>query len=340
MRLLVIGLGGLLMLAGISAAQDAAAPGQSRSDPPNAKLITSKSTGMKLTLIPAGTFLMGSSAADGRAALQADSNLKEEYFKAEQPQHLVRISQPFYMGVYEVTQSEYESVMGTNPSWFSKSGSGSSKVSGQGTSKFPVESVSWYDAIEFCNKLSAKDGLSAYYTLTGITRESSSIKSATVEVSRAASAPGRLGYRLPTEAEWEYACRANTTTPFHFGGVLNGDKANVDGNYPFGTTTKGKYWERTTTVGSYAANAFGLYDMHGNVWEWCFDVYDETAYGSRAGTTSDPTVTSGSKSRVFRGGSWVNIARSTRSAVRESYTPVNRVSHGGFRVVSASVRTP
>ena len=294
------------------------------------KLITSSSTGMKLTLIPAGTFQMGSSAADVHAYLKADSKFKVEHLKPELPQHPVKISQPFYMGVHEVTQDEYEKVVGSNPSADSKTGVGRLRVEGQDTSKFPVENVSWYDAIEFCNKLSVKDSLPAYYTLTNPQRESGSIKSASVTMM------GGKGYRLPTEAEWEYACRANTTTPFHFGSVLNGDKANV-GIEPFGTTTKGKYLERTTTVGSYPANAFGLYDMHGNVFEWCFDMYDESAYKSRSGTTVDPLTTTGSEYRVLRGGNWLFPADFARSTFRfEGKIDVGN----GFRVVCVGVRTP
>ena len=273
-------------------------PSPSSSSAPRGSVIASASTGMKLALIPAGTFLMGSPA--GEAARDT----------AEGPQHSVTISQPFYMGVYEVTQGEYESVMGTNPSSFSKTGSSKSKVSGMDTGKFPVETVLWDNAQEFCRKLSLKDGQT---------------------------------YRLPTEAEWEYACRANTTTPFHFGSVLNGDKANVNGTSPYGTTTKGKYLARTTTVGSYAANAFGLYDMHGNVWEWCEDVFDESAYGKRSGMTSDPKVTSGSEYRVLRGGSWFDGSKLARSANRSFWSATGgRVSLFGFRVVSSSaaVRTP
>jgi len=263
---------------------------------PTAKELISKSTGMKLALIPAGTFQMGSPASE------ADRSTDEG-------PHTVRITQPFYMGVYEVTQAEYESVLGTNPSWFSKTGSGKSDVSGMDTGKFPVEKVSWDDAQEFCRKLSVKDGQT---------------------------------YRLPTEAEWEYACRANTTTPFHFGSVLNGDKANVNGNSPYGTTTKGKYLERTTTVGAYSANAFGLFDMHGNVWEWCEDVYDESAYGKRSGTTPDPKVTSGSTFRVLRGGSWYDYSQYARSADRSRNAPDDRTLDYGFRVVfsASAVRTP
>ncbi|MEI8378597.1 MAG: formylglycine-generating enzyme family protein [Planctomycetota bacterium] len=301
---------------------------------PAAKEITSKSTGMKLALIPAGTFLMGSSAADVKAALQADSTFMEEYAKAEQPQHKVKISKPFYMGVYEVTQGEFEKVMGRNPSSFSKSGDEKEGVSGMPTSQFPVENVSWFDAIEFCNKLSVLDGLTPYYVLTVKERDADgSIESADFTVSRAASASGLSGYRLPTEAEWEYACRANSTTPFHFGSVLNGDKANVNGNSPFGTTTKGKFLERPTTVGSYVKNEFSLYDMHGNVFEWCFDVFDEKAYSSRSGTTVGPTVTSGSEARVLRGGCWDLNARDTRSAYRDSSSPSLRLNGLGFRVV-------
>ena len=182
-------------------------------------------------------------------------------------------------------------------------------VSGQNTSKFPVEQVSWTDAMEFCQKLSVKEGVT---------------------------------YRLPTEAEWEYAARAGTTTPFHFGTMLNGDRANVDGGFPYGTTTKGPYLQRTTTVGSYAKNAFGLFDMHGNVWEWCEDIYDAKAYASRSGRTTDPKVTSGLQDRVLRGGSWYLLSRNTRSANRGTFSPDNRNDSYGFRVVisAAAVRTP
>ncbi len=296
-------------------------------------LITN-SIGMKLKLIPAGESLMGSSDGDVAAALRADPNLKEDNLKAERPQHRVKISHGFYAGVYEVTQGEYEAVMGSNPSWFSTSGIGSGKVSGLKTDRFPVESVSWYDAIAFCNKLSQRDNLAPYYSLTSVERERGSIKSATVTLaSGGRQSPDSSGYRLPTEAEWEYMCRGDTTSAYWFGNILNGDKANVDGNYPYGTTNKGAYLERPTTVGSFGANPFGLHDVHGNVWEWCFDVYDENAYGSRSGTTVDPILTSGSEYRVLRGGSWNLGSRLARSAVRDWNSPGFRYYYFGFRVV-------
>lgn len=247
------------------------------------------SIGMKLKLIPAGEFLMGSPA-------------HEEDRGSDEQQHRERIAKPFYLGVYEVTQSEYERVMGTNPSVFKM-------ASGRDTSLFPVENVSWEDAVEFCCKLSAMSG------------------------ERSA---GRE-YRLPTEAEWEYACRAGTTTPFHFGSRLNGSEANCNGKYPYGTETKGMHLERTTTVGSYTRNAFGLYDMHGNVLEWCNDWYD---YANSP--ASDPQGPSRDSYRVIRGGGWNNDARYCRSADRSFSLPDLRFNGSyGFRValVPAGVRT-
>ena len=222
------------------------------------------------------------------------------------------ISRPFHMGLYEVTQGEYEKVMGTNPSYFSHAGDGAGSVAGIDTNKFPVESVSWTDALEFCRKLSKLP-----------------------EEQKA----GRQ-YRLPTEAEWEYACRAGTTTPFHFGSVNNGREANIDGSYPFGTTTKGPYLKRPTTVGSYAPNAFGLHDMHGNVWEWCQDYFDEKYYAKHVET--DPKgPSSGNQFVVMRGGAWHSTGSYVRSAVRSRFSLSFEDNFIGFRVVCAiSVRTP
>ena len=246
------------------------------------------SIGMKLKLIPAGSFQMGSPES-------------EENRDGDEEQHQVRLSQPFYLGVYEVTQAEYEQFMGKNLSYFSSNGRGNDQVQGKKTRRFPVEQVSWNDAVEFCKKLSAKEGRT---------------------------------YRLPTEAEWEYACRAGTTTLFHFGSTLNGGKANVDGNFPYGTEEKGPYLKRTTTVGSYSLNAFGLYDMHGNVWEWCQDWYGKDYYDKSP--TTDPTGPSSGSSRVLRGGSWGNHPSLARSANRARRTPFFRNINYGFRVVRVS----
>ena len=139
---------------------------------------------------------------------------------------------------------------------------------------------------------------------------------------------GRV-YRLPTEAEWEYACRAGTKTAFHYGDSLSSKQANFDGNFPYGGADKGPYLERTAKVGTYAANAFGLYDMHGNVWEWCQDWYTEKPLGGE-----DPMVTTAASIRVVRGGSWINFGRCCRSAFRFWFEPGNRYDYLGFRVAA------
>ena len=246
--------------------------------------VITNSIGMKLAFIPAGEFMMGSPESE------ADRGDNEK-------QHRVRITRPFYMGVYEVTQEQYERVMGENPSYFSSTGRGKDEVAGRDTRNHPVETVSWDDAVEFCRKLSAQEGRT---------------------------------YRLPTDAEWEYACRAGTQTPFHFGSQLNGREANCDGNYPYGTQTKGPYLERTTEVGSYRPSAWGLYDMHGNVWEWCQDWYDSDYYANSP--TDDPQGPSSGSNRVFRGGSWSYLARNCRSAIRYYLSPGLESTFLGFRL--------
>lgn len=138
-----------------------------------------------------------------------------------------------------------------------------------------------------------------------------------------------MGCRLPTEAEWEYAARAGTTTPFNTGNCLSTAQANYDGNYPYSGCSKGEYRQKTLPVGSFAANAWGLYDMHGNVWEWCSDWY--AAYPT--GAQTNPKGPSTGSYRVYRGGSWLNLAQSCRSASRGNYTPDGR-GEIGFRLVS------
>jgi len=219
---------------------------------------------MEFMLIPAGEFMMGSPGTEkGRA-------------KQEGPQHRVRITKPFYIGKCEVTQEQYQAIMGTNPSKF------------KGASN-PVETVSWNDASEFCRKLSQRAGRTV---------------------------------RLPTEAEWEYACRAGSTTRFCFGESDNGL-----GDYAWHYSNSEK---KTHPVGGKQANAWGLHDMHGNVWEWCGDW--KGSYPS--GTASDPTGPTSGRHRVLRGGSWRFKPHCCRSAFRGGGVPTSRdqPSNHGFRV--------
>lgn len=258
---------------------------------PSAPKEITNSIGMKLVLIPAGEFQMGS--PDSEEGRQDN----------EGPVHRVRITRPFHMGQFEVTQAEYERVMGTNPSKFSENGF-SNRVSGMDTSRFPVDCVSWDDAQEFCRKLSV------------------------LEKNRA------VRYRLPTEAEWEYACRAGTTTPFHCGRELTGRDANVNGKFPSGTTEEGPFLERTTTVGSYKPNAFGLYDMHGNVLEWCVDGYD--SWYDPNSRVDDPQGVGHPRFegwKPLRGGSWNDKAPVSRSARRQPWRRQPGSFIAGFRVV-------
>ena len=165
----------------------------------------------------------------------------------------------------------------------------------------PVETVSYDDALAFCKKLSDLP---------------------------AEKAAGRK-YRLPTEAEWEYCCRAGTSTPFHFGNELNGTQANCDGTSPYGTTKQGPYLKKTSPVGSYPANAWGLHDMHGNVYEWCQDWYGDYPKDS----IKDPQGSSSGERRVLRGGSWSYTARGCRAGTRSRLSPGNHIINCGFRLL-------
>jgi len=253
--------------------------------------VTAQSAPANMVRINGGTFTMGSPANEPKR-------------DGDEGQHQVMVS-GFYMGKYEVTQKEYQEIMGTNPSYFKGD-------------NLPVEQVSWFDAVEYCNKRSQKEGLTPAYSISG------SGDSRTVTWNRNAN-----GYRLPTEAEWEYACRGGTTTPFNTGNNITTSQANYDGNYPYNNNAKGEYRKKTMPVGSFAPNGWGLYDMHGNVFEWCWDCYG--AYAS--GPQTDPVGASSGSYRVFRGGSWADSAGALRSAYRVNYNPYARVSSIGFRLV-------
>jgi uncharacterized protein (TIGR02996 family) len=240
------------------------------------------SIGMRLALIPPGRFRMGSPSGDF---------FGEEERRENEEAHEVEMTRPFYLGVFPVTQGQWLRVTGNNPSHFCATGGGRGRVKGLDTSDFPVEQVSWEDAQAFLAKL------------TALPEEKEA----------------GWSYRLPSEAEWEYACRggASSSTPFCFGNSLSSTQANFAGDQPYGDAGKGPWLERTTPVGSYRPNAFGLYDMHGNVEEWCEDWYDE-----------------GYDAKVFRGGCWRSYGQNCRAAARNGFAPSYRAGHVGFRVAA------
>jgi formylglycine-generating enzyme required for sulfatase activity len=263
-------------------------PGQEKVLPEGKREITN-SIGMQLVRIPRGTFLMGSPAG-------------EIGHSKDEEQHTVEITRDFYLAVHEVTQAQYRQVMGKNPSWFSAAGGGKDRVKDMDTDDFPVENVSYEDAVEFCKKLSALP----------------SEKRA-----------GRK-YRLPTEAEWEYACRGGAaSSEFHFGSSLSSKQANFNGNYPYGGAAKDDNLGRPCKVSQYPKNGFGLFDMHGNVWEWCADWYDADYYGKSP--RHDPQGPSEGSERVNRGGGWNNYGQVCRSARRFRSRPGDRRTILGFR---------
>lgn len=240
--------------------------------------------GMRFVLLPEGTFEMGAPPDEpGRRT-------------NEGPAHEVVLTQAFYLAVHPVTQAEYQAVMGTNPSRF-KAGDG-------GGPDYPVENVSWDDAVRFCKALSNRpDELRAKRT-----------------------------FRLPTEAEWEYACRAGTTTPFSHGAAFTADQGRFDSpRQEDGHRSAVAVAPGPSAVGTYPANLFGLCDMHGNVWEWCADWYGEGYY--RETSLRDPVGPTAGRFRVLRGGSWRNGADRCRAAYRNALAAHQKDSATGFRVV-------
>jgi formylglycine-generating enzyme required for sulfatase activity len=241
-------------------------------------------------------------AIPGGTFLMGSPETEKEQYKDEDSQHLVSVP-PFFMGKYQITQAQWQAVAAL-PKINRDLESNPSRFKGENR---PVERVSWLDAVEFCARLSQKT---------------------------------KREYRLPSEAEWEYACRARTTTPFHFGVTITTDLVNYDGNYTYGSAPKGTYREQTTPVGSFGvANNFGLYDMHGNVWEWCADDWHQNYEGAPTDGSAWLIDDTDNHYHLLRGGSWFNDPRDCRSAYRVRNVADLRYNHVGFRVVCSSAWT-
>jgi formylglycine-generating enzyme required for sulfatase activity len=221
---------------------------------------------------------------------------EEGRFDRESPQHKVKVPE-FWMGKFQVTQAQW-SAIAKLPKTNQDLDLDPSHFKGK---NLPVEQVSWLDAIEWCDRLAKKTG---------------------------------KAYRLPSEAEWEYACRAGTTTPFNFGGTISTDLANYDGNHTYGNGVEGEYREKTIDVGSFPPNPFGLFDMHGNVWEWCADLWHENYQGAPIdGSAWGDRSLKPDERRVVRGGSWSSRPRNCRSARRDRPLADPRNRYYGFRLV-------
>jgi formylglycine-generating enzyme required for sulfatase activity len=238
---------------------------------------------LEMVYIPGGEFWMGSAESDGKR------------YSNEIPQHLVTVK-PFFISKYPITQTQWKQIASlTEVRQKLKL-----RPSRQGGNSHPVTQVSWFDAVEFCDRLSQKTGHK---------------------------------YRLPSEAEWEYACRAGITTPFHFGETINFNVANYDSRYPYRLEPKGIYREKTTEVGFFQlANPFGLFDMHGLVWEWCLDNWHQNY--DKAPTNGDAWLDSDdNNARVIRGGSWSSEAFFCRSSSRQFRDRSTVFNNIGLRIV-------
>lgn len=253
-------------------------------------------------LISGGTFEMGS--PDG-----------EEWRSDDETLHTVTVSD-FYISPYELTQKEYQDICGENPSNFVGD-------------DLPVENISWLDAVSYCNARSERDGLTPVYVIDG----------ENVSWDRSAD-----GYRLPTEAEWEYACRAGTVTPFNTETSISAEEANYYGHYPYMIeenyfsqgnldTKLGEYRQTTVAVDSFSPNGYGLYNMHGNVSEWVWDIYG--SYG--ADGEIDPTGAESGNRKVYRGGGWNDFAKNMRSAYRATLEADAASFNLGLRLVRGAV---
>jgi formylglycine-generating enzyme required for sulfatase activity len=260
---------------------------------------------LDMMLIPSGTFMMGQTEAEKEELIrQRGEEQYQEYFTDELPRHEVTV-QSFSMGKYPITQAQWRVVAGYD-AIEQKLDPDPSKFKGNNR---PVERVSWDDATEFCRRLSQHTGRT---------------------------------YRLPSEAEWEYACRAGTTTPFHFGETISDELANycpqdreIDGKQykgVYGRGIEGKYRKETMDVGKFPANQFGLYDMHGNVWEWCEDDWHSDYTGAPSDGTAWLENDRKASKRLLRGGSWNYFPGNCRSSVRINFARDLRDDFLGFRV--------
>jgi eukaryotic-like serine/threonine-protein kinase len=263
--------------------------------------------GMEFVLIRPGKFWMGSTDEEVREAFQNNkkynSNAQLEWYTREQPKHEVEITKPFWVGKYQVTQKQWRDAVAGLRKVDLDLNAAPSNFKGD---DLPVERVSWNDCSEMIKRLNA-------------------------------SGEGFV-YDLPTEAEWEYACRAGTTTPYWFGETITPDDVNYNGQYPFGTASPGLHRGKTIPVGSLKKpNAWGLHDMHGNVLEWCRDWFGQEYY--QDAPSQDPEGPKQGEYKVLRGGSWDSSAVNCRSAVRYRYVPDYRDSGVGFRCVIRSART-
>lgn len=246
---------------------------------------------------------------------QMGSPEEEAWRSEDEVRHTVTVSN-FYMSAYELTQAEYQEITGENPSSFSGK-------------DLPVENISWLDAVSYCNARSVREGLTPAYTVNGTD----------VTWDRSAG-----GYRLPTEAEWEYACRAGTTTPFNTETSISAEESNYYGHYPYEienhyfsqgnlATKPGEYRQTTVPVTSFSPNRWGLYNMHGNVGEWVWDYYGVYA----AEEQTDPTGAETGTLRVYRGGGWNDFAKNIRSAYRAALAGDKGSFNIGIRLVRNTV---
>ncbi len=260
---------------------------------------------MPFSYIPKGTFLMGSPAS-------------EKDRGSDEQQHEVTLTKGFWMGIHPVTVGQFKRFIAENP-------------------KFKTEAETDGGGYWYKNGSWTKDPGCTWRTPGFVQTDDHPVvvisNNDALKFAEWASAVSKRAVRLPTEAEWEYAARGGTTTPYYFGGVLNGTQANCDGNNPYGTATTGPYLQRTTPVGDYATafpHPWGLCDVAGNVWEWCADWYG--SYPNDA--VEDPVGSMSGSLRVFRGGSWCDFAGSCRAAFRLGYAPGSRSSNLGFRLAA------